>query len=267
MKFKIAVVQLEIDVCSAKETFKKVEPYIRKASGRADIIVFPEYLISWNFEDVGKQYVKRFQELAKKYTIDIVTGSMISQYKKKKYNTLYYISSNGKIKGAYRKINLWHPERHHIAYGNETCVFNTTFGKIGLSICWDVVFPEMYRAMIRKGARIVICPAFWSDQDASPKGLRHNPRAEEVFIDSCCTSRACENEIIHVFCNAAGSWQDNKTKWDLTGHSQITVPFKGAIRKLNHNKEAMFIQEVDTTVLNDAEKAYKIRKDLKTRIL
>ena len=42
-----------------------------------------------------------------------------------------------------------------------------------------------------------------------------------------------------------------------------TAPFKGALKSLNHNKEAMFSQEVDTALLADAAEAYEIRKDLK----
>lgn len=44
------------------------------------------------------------------------------------------------------------------------------------------------------------------------------------------------------------------------GHSQITAPFKGAIKKLNHDKEAMFIQDIDLNILRDAQKAYGLRK-------
>lgn len=267
MKFKIAVVQLEVDLNDAEKTFKKAESYVKKASGKADIIVFPEYIISWNFVDEKDGYKKRFQSLAKKWGIDIVTGSMLAKKKNKTFNTVYYISSDGKIKGVYRKINLWHPERASVDFGNEVCVFNTKFGKIGLVICWDLAFPEIYRTMAKKGVNIVFCPSFWSDQDASKTGLKYNPKSEQVFIDACCASRAYENEIIHVFCNAAGTWKDKKTNCMLSGHSQITVPFKGAVKKLSHNNEEMFIQEVDTDILKAAERAYKIRKDLKHRIL
>ncbi|HLD10774.1 MAG TPA: hypothetical protein VJB89_01720 [Candidatus Nanoarchaeia archaeon] len=53
----------------------------------------------------------------------------------------------------------------------------------------------------------------------------------------------------------------------MLGHSQIAVPFMGVIKKLEHNKEEMFVQEVDTAILKDAEKVYKIRNDLKSRVL
>lgn len=267
MKFKVAVVQAKIDISSLEKSLKKVEHYLKKTSGKADLIVFPEYLISWNFVDKDNRIRGKFQELSKKYKIEMVTGSMISYYKGKIYNTIYYIDSQGKIKGTYRKINLWHPERPHLAFGNEICVFNSKFGKIGLAICWDLAFPEIYRAMVRKGAEIVVCPAFWSNQDASLTGLKHNKNAERIFIDSCCLARAYENEIIHIFCNGAGTSKEGRKKWDLSGHSQITAPFKGIIGKLDHNKEGMLIREIDTSILRDAEKAYKIRADLKNRVI
>ncbi len=68
--------------------------------------------------------------------------------------------------------------------------------------------------------------------------------------------------MILVFCNTAGKVGSSNS----IGHSQITEPFKGSIKKLNHNKEKMFIKEIDTHILRDAEKAYCIEKDLKNRM-
>jgi hypothetical protein len=49
----------------------------------------------------------------------------------------------------------------------------------------------------------------------------------------------------------------------LLGHSLVTVPFKGVLQRCDHNREAMFVQSVDTTILADAETACAIRQDLK----
>ena len=53
----------------------------------------------------------------------------------------------------------------------------------------------------------------------------------------------------------------------LLGHSQLAVPFKGCIKKLEHNNEEMFVQEVDTAILKIAENVYNMKADLKKRIL
>jgi predicted amidohydrolase len=167
---------------------------------------------------------------------------------------------------VYRKINLWIAERKYLSSGNKISVFNTKYGKVGLIICWDLAFPELFRRMVAKGVRIVFCPSFWYYEDAE-KGMKYNKKAEEEFIDSLCIARAFENEIILVFCNAAGKFKMNSSNFNLVGHSQITAPLKGVIKKLNHNREEMFIQEIDTKIINVAESVYKIRKDIKTRIL
>src|SRR3989338_7102146 len=271
MKFKIAVVQFEIKQFSPDENLRKAEEFIKKASfSKAQIIVFPEDFVTGpiarklELADSENKYRKFFQNLAKKYKIDIVPGSIIEKDKLGFYNTAYYIDSNGKIKSRYRKINLWHPEKHYLNPGNEVSVFNTRFGKIGLIICWDLIFPEVFRKMAKKGVNIVICPSYWTFEDASV-GLKYDKDSDAKLVDALCIGRAFENEIIMVYCNPAGNLILPKFRGKLLGHSQIAVPFMGAIKKLEHNKEEMFIQEVDTAILKDAEKAYKIRNDLKNR--
>lgn len=268
MKFKIAVVQFKIKEFLPEKNLKKAEKFIKQASKKAEIIVFPEYFLTGSipgkkeFNDKEKKYLKIFQTLAKKYEIDIVTGSIIEEEKAKIYNTTYYIEANGKIRGKYKKINLWHTEKKHYQAGKEVSVFKTKFGKIGLINCWDLIFPEVFRAMLKKGVEIVICPSYWCYGDGG-NGIKYDKNAEIKLVDSLCIARAFENEIVVVYCNTARELRSNKPADEAIGHSQITVPFKGVIKKLSHNKEAMFIQEIDTSILKDAEKAYKIRADLK----
>jgi predicted amidohydrolase len=274
MKFKIAVVQFDIKRLSPEDNLKKAEEFIKKASSsKAQIIVFPEDFVTdpivgmKEYADSENKYRNYFQHLAKKYNIDIVPGSIIESDKKGLYNTTYYIDSTGKVKSRYRKINLWHPERSYITPGHEVPVFNTKYGKVGLIICWDLIFPELFRKMAKKNVNIVICPSYWCYGDAGKIGNKYDRNSETKLVDSLCVGRAFENEIIFVYCNAAGKLELGKYSDTLIGHSQITVPFKGVLNKLDHNKEGMFIQEVDTTILKDAERVYRIREDLKNRIL
>ncbi|MBI4016416.1 MAG: carbon-nitrogen hydrolase family protein [Candidatus Aenigmarchaeota archaeon] len=272
-KLKIAVVQFEIKQFAPEENLAKAEKYIRKAADAgADIIVFPEDFTVGplfgrkEFVDFDGKYRQYFQQLAREHNINIVTGSFAEGDKLGWYNTTYYIESKGEIKGRYRKVNLWLPERRELSYGNELCVFNTKFGKIGLIICWDLIFPEMFRRMVVRGVNIVICTSYWGMKDA-PIGLKWSKDAEIKTVNSLCSSRAFENEIVLVYCNAAGKYQYKGIDYPLMGQSQICVPFIGAIKRLDHNKEEMFVAEVDTAVLKDAERAYRIRSDLKKRIL
>jgi len=274
MKVKIAVVQFEINQYKPDYNLMRAEKFIAQAAdSKADIIVFPEDFITGpiqlrleEFADNSQKYCKHFQKLAKQYKINIVPGSIIEKASLGYYNTTYYIDSKGEVKGKYKKINLWHPEKRYLNRGNEISVFNTKFGKIGLIICWDLMFPEIFRKMLRKGVNIVICPSYWTFEDASI-GLKYDKNSDVNLVDSLCPARAFENEIILVYANASGKLELPNFQGKLLGHSQITTPFLGTLKKLDHQKEEMFIQEVDTDILKDTERAYKIRYDIKNRIL
>jgi hypothetical protein len=69
-----------------------------------------------------------------------------------------------------------------------------------------------------------------------------------------------------VFCNAAGTFKLGRVRDPLIGHSQLTVPFKGPIKLLNHNRQEMFVASFDTKILKNCEIAYRIREDLKRRV-
>ncbi len=272
-KSRIAIVQFGIKQFDPDANLAKAEKFVSKASGKADIIVFPENLVTGpimreeGFVDFDGKYLAHFQQLARQYSIAIVPGSIIEGDSHGGwYNTTYYIDKKGRVKGRYRKVNLWHPERYSLTQGNHYVVFNTEFGKIGLIICWDLMFPEIFRRMLQRGVNIVICPSFWCKHDAGV-GVKHNPHSEQILVNSLCAARAFENEIVMVYSNAAGRFVSGRWSDTLIGQSQIAIPFKGCLKRLDHNKEEMFIQEVNMQVLKDAERRYKIRKDLKMRIL
>ncbi len=110
------------------------------------------------------------------------------------------------------------------------------------------------------------CPSYWCFEDAGI-GLRHDARAEIKLINALCVARAVENEVILVYAKAAAGAKSREIERHSIGRSQITVPFKGALRLLDHTQEEMFVEEVDKDILNDAEQAYQIRKDLNARTI
>jgi predicted amidohydrolase len=272
MFLRIAVVQFAINQFAPEKNLAKAEEFIAKASSENDLIVFPEDFIVGplndrnEFADYDGRFVKHFQRLASTYKIDIVPGSIIEGDNTGLYNTTYYIDRNGEIRGRYRKVNLWLPERSYVIPGSDIAVFDTRFGRAGLIICWDLMFPEMFRAMVREGVEIVICPGYWCYEDAG-KGMKHDPDAEIKLVNALCVTRAFENEIVLVYANAAGRLTGGEITETLIGHSQVTVPFKGALALMDHNQEEMFSVLVDKDILRDAEEAYEIRKDLKQGIL
>jgi predicted amidohydrolase len=268
MFFKIAVVQFAINQLNHQQNLARAEQFIAEASTENDLIVFPEDFIlgplngKSEYADYDGRYVKVFQKLASKYHIDIVPGSIIEGDSTRLFNTTYYIDRSGEIQGRYRKVNLWLPERSYITPGSNVTVFDTRFGRVGLIICWDLMFPEVFRAMVKQKVEIVICPSYWCYEDAG-KGIIHDPYSEVKLVNALCIARAFENEIVLVYANAAGRVTTEENTETLIGQSQVTVPFKGALALIDHNHEEMFHVLVNKDILRDAEKAYEIRKDLK----
>jgi predicted amidohydrolase len=273
VQFKVAVVQFEICRFDPQENLKKAEAFIEQAAAAAaNLVVFPEDFLAGplngraDFADFDGEYVKRFQRLAEQYSLDIVPGSIIEGDASGLYNTAYYIDSTGDILGKYRKVHLWLPERSYITPGDEVCVFETRFGKVGLLICWDLMFPETFRAMVEEGVEIVICPSYWCLEDAG-NGQQFNRYAEVTLVNALCIARAFEHEVALIYANAAGKTElDNHTS-TLIGQSQITVPFLGPLDIAMHNNEVMLVHDIDTSILTVAEEAYEIRSDLRKGLL
>jgi len=259
---------MESEWLKPEKNLEKAEKFISKASEKADVIIFPEEFITGalggigdkrlKFIDFNRDFLEIFKSVAKDYKIDIVPGSWYEGEKGKLYNTTYYIDHKGKIKGKYHKNNLWLSEISYGTAGTNAPVFKTRFGKTGLAICWDLAFPLHYQKMAKKGAQIVFQPSLWGSSYKG-KPIKYSP--EERHVDAMCISRAFENNLILVYCNATGKV---KKVDKALGHSQITIPLKGALKKLG-TEEKMFIQEIDFSILKEAEKGYRIRKDLEKK--
>lgn len=105
----------------------------------------------------------------------------------------------------------------------------------------------MFRRLTRQGTL----------SDVSDAGLRHNPSAEALFVDSTLIARAYENTAAIVFANAGGP-----PGRGYAGLSQVTVPFIGPLTKLGSCAEGMAVANLDMQIIEDAEDNYQIRSDL-----
>ncbi|MFH1089135.1 MAG: carbon-nitrogen hydrolase family protein [Candidatus Uhrbacteria bacterium] len=277
MKLKIAVVQFKIAHLDPEKNLKRAENFIKKAKNKkAEVIVFPEDCltgsigdtltgIKGNYEkwlDVSQKNKKAWQKLAAKYQIDVVTGSIMEKIKGHKYNTSYYINAKGKVLGTYHKNHLYKSERDMLEPDTKIPVFKTAWGKVGIIICWDIMYPEIFQRLVKAGAQIIFCPSYWWT-GISESTEKYNHREQEKLIDALCVTRALETDSIFVYTNAAGTMRyKNGTKDVLIGHSQITMPILETVKKLNHNREKMFIQEVDLSLLKKAERVFESRTNL-----
>ncbi|KAK4038213.1 hypothetical protein C8A01DRAFT_37857 [Parachaetomium inaequale] len=287
--YKIAIIQLQPEDVAVEDNFTRAESFIRQAAAQgAHLAVLPEYhLTSWcpDHPDFiaacaeSATYLPRYQALARDLHINIVPGTICEVHpassdstseEKEIRNMAYWIdASTGSLLASYQKLNLWHSERPHLTAGSSLShtphrAFDTplTWGpdqngrpiRAGMLICWDLAFPEAFRALVRDGAELIVIPSYWvsdgSDLDEARK--RMNAGCEGLFIDSVLVARAFESECVVVFCNAPGL-------------SQVVAPVFGRVggEGMGRNVEGMRVVEVDFEGGVVLEREYKIRGDLR----
>jgi predicted amidohydrolase len=180
----------------------------------------------------------------------------------------YWITATtGTLLASYQKKNLWHTERPHLTAGLSHTphrAFDTplTWGpdkgnrpiRAGMLICWDLAFPEAFRALLNDGAELVVVPSFWvcDGSDLDEARTKMNPDCEGLFLDSVLVARAFENECVVVYCNAPG-------------RSQVVVPVLGSVGGpgMGVNEEGMRVVEVDFEAVDVLERQYKVKSDIK----
>jgi len=128
-------------------------------------------------QEVDGEIVGRMRELARALGVRLLCGSIAEKVpgESRVYNTSVLLSPGGEIEGVYRKIHLFdvelgeggggrYRESASIAPGREITVADTPIGGVGLSICYDLRFPELYRAMAERGARWITVPSAFTPQ-------------------------------------------------------------------------------------------------------
>lgn len=264
MPLRIAVIQFNIAHLDRKKNLERIEYFIKSAANQsAHVIVFPEDCMTGSiFGDLSKldatgEARSVFQEFAKKYHIDIVTGSSMEGTPAGNFNTSYYIDAQGDVLGTYRKNHLHPSEYKFLKPGTEAPVFETAYGKAGIVICWDMLFPEIFQRMKVQGVQIIYCPSYWYREIADSMAA-FNPCSEENQIDALCVARALETNCVLVYANAAGvqTYADG-TRDTLIGHSQIVMPVLGPLKKMDNNSESMFVQTTDLNLLKRSGAIYR----------
>ncbi|WP_020532529.1 carbon-nitrogen hydrolase family protein [Flexithrix dorotheae] len=128
---------------------------------------------------------KAFQEMAKKHHIWLIPGSMFEKKDEKIFNTATVINPNGEIVKRYRKMFPFLPYEEGVTGGEEFCIFEVPkAGKFGLSICYDMWFPETSRTLAAMGAEVIIHPTLTGtiDRDIELSIIRATSAINQCYI-------------------------------------------------------------------------------------
>ncbi|MCC9061748.1 nitrilase-related carbon-nitrogen hydrolase [Flavobacterium piscisymbiosum] len=195
---KLAIVSLDSVWEDKQANLKEVERIVASLSPKVEYVVFPEMSLTGfsisnlalaeDFESSSS--LQAIQKMAKEYQMNIVFGLMISK-DKKKYNSCIAVNNKGEIAGTYEKIHLFSyaGEDELIVGGNQIKSLPWN-GGWGLSICFDLRFPELYQELSKENL-ILLNIANW------PKGRVSHWRA-------LLNARAIENQSFMIGVNRTG---------------------------------------------------------------
>jgi predicted amidohydrolase len=185
-------------------------------------------------------WVRRMAEAARRQELTLLLGSLPEKVAgdARVYNTSVLIGPDGATIATYRKMHLFDidlPGMEHLKEskavrpGEELVVADAPFGRIGLSICYDVRFPELYRRLARQGARVLAVPSAFTERT----GKDH----WEVLL----RARAIENLAYVVAAAQTGHHGGGRASH---GHSMIVDPW-GAVLAQVPEGEGVALAELD----------------------
>ena len=270
-KIRLLAIQMESIIGNLKLNVDAVRNLLianlEKYNG-ADFVFLPEvWTVGWCphlFPDTAEAIeesvaVKMLKEIASQYNTNIIGGSFISKSDcsgvTRYYNTCPVIDKKGNIVTTYNKNHLFSyygdNEGDYITKGDNPVMVELEGVKLGLTICYDIRFPEIYRAYRKAGADILVNMAAWG-------------KTKKIPWDSMTTSRAVENQSFMVALTQTGLLYDGK---ENLGHSMI-IDYEGKIMDEIEEMEGGIYAELNLldmynfrekcTVLNDIKDSYEV---------
>lgn len=247
---KVASLQLNIQDGPSKE--ERIEYAVRQmdqARG-ADLMLLPEI---WNIgyfsfdqyealsEPLDGPTVNAVREKTRELGCHVFAGSFVEKEGGKLYNTSVLLNGKGDIIATYRKMHLFgygSREAELLSPGRAVVTAKTEYGIIGLSTCYDLRFPELYRRMMEEGAEIILVTAAWPF-----------PRlANWIALNQ---ARALENICYLISCNCSGVSKGQR----FLGHSMIVDPW-GVIIAGSAEEERIVKAEIDPAYVHKTRSVF-----------
>ena len=240
------------------------------AAGGANMVAFPEVFLYLgghrgkleHATGVDGPLVSRFRDAARGHGIMILLGSIHERIpgreddgqNTKVHNTSVLIGGAGEILATYRKLKLFDVELLNLTIKESDSiepgdalppVVDTPIGRVGLTICFDLRFPDLYQHLRRKGAQIVFAPSNFTH----PTGAAH----WEILL----RARALESQ---VYLAAPAQVGQHNAKFRSWGHTAMVDPW-GAVTTLAPEKPGLIFAEIDLEYLE------QVRRELPMKVV
>ncbi|MDS1030126.1 carbon-nitrogen hydrolase family protein [Bacillota bacterium LX-D] len=241
---KIALCQMLVENDKKKNLIKAKKMIERAVSLNANFVMLPEmfncpYDISYFKYYAEKlsdgETIQLLSNLAQKNKVYIVGGSIPEIRNHRLYNTSIVYNAEGNIVGTYQKAHLFDvhipdgisfQESKVLSPGEKIAVIDTSFCKIGVAICYDIRFPELFRAMALAGAKIIFVPAAF------------NMTTGPAHWSTLFKSRALDNQVF-IFGNSPA--RNEHASYVAYGHSLAINPWGQIIAEADEQEKILLV--------------------------
>ncbi|MCC5855841.1 MAG: carbon-nitrogen hydrolase family protein [Idiomarina sp.] len=200
-------------------------------------------------EAAGEGEVQDFmRECARNYNIWLLAGTIPVRAGDKHSAASLLYNADGDCVAHYNKLHLFdaavddgtkhYRESAYTKPGEAIVVIDTPFGRLGLAVCYDLRFPEMFRAMLAQGAELIALPSAFTQVTG------------QAHWDVLVRARAIENQVYMLAPNQVGTHADGRQTW---GHSMIVDPW-GKIMAVREDGAGVVSAKLDLTTLHELRK-------------
>ncbi len=239
------------------DNLARAETLIRQAAEKEpDLIALPENFLYLRAEgdrpgfsedaETG-EHVGLLRSLARELGVWLLAGSIPERIEgsDKIHNTCLLLGRRGDLHAAYRKIHLFDvtlpngvelKESRHVEPGSEVVTADTDMCRVGLTVCYDLRFPELYRKLTKAGAEVIFVPSAFTAQT----GKDH----WHVLL----RARAIENQ---VFVAAPAQYGSHSDKRQSYGHSLAVDPWGAVVAEAPDQEGAIVVADLDLERLRE----------------
>lgn len=255
-----------VRVCSAQissiweepeKTLKKIRGMVRHAAASgAALICFPEqFATGWDprprmhIEDIDGSIVSALRTCARESSVGIL-GSFREAHTPLPKNTAVAIDSGGNILATYAKMHLFSAGHEDVGSSPGTGLGTFRLGALtlGIAICYDLRFSDLFRLYAERGVHAVLVPAAW-------------PAVRKKHWELFIQTRALENQIYVIGINTTG-----RTPVDSYSGDSITADPFGTIISRANDAEQLLFTDIDPATVDAARQLMPVAKDRKDRL-
>lgn len=257
----------EVDNCKARN-FGKVRSLVQgviPAGVKNGLIVLPEMFATGYIPKNPSDYAEDFennesetphflQQLADE-TGCIVVGAGIHKPQndtkqknatKLRNRSATFFPGKNKAQACYDKSHNFFPELSEFEAGEGINLFKINEWNVGVAICYDLRFPELFRDAVKKGAQLIVIEAAW-------------PKIRVDHWETLLKARAIENQVYIAAVNAVTAEENEiHESLPLGGNSMLISPQGQVIAKGNQNREEIVSGTLNLTLLNDYRKTFPV---------